>query len=192
MTEFADVFVTPEDIDEANKASSFLFTVPPDAVRKGNPEKSGGAATWSQTFSISAVTLEHGEIKDKTGTYTGLTAQIEFTVPPGSERQLATGEMVADPNAGRSLRQWYKLVDGAQGNKEHKKYKAFYFNLGRLKALLASAGWQVPGAGFSLKQYFGSDILIGATVNTLMKRDWYEGKPKDEISDFIAPEIASA
>lgn len=181
-----DLFVSPEDLAEAAKASSFLFTIPDDAARKGDPNK-GGSAAWAQSFAISGVKMEAGTTKDKSGTeYPAIVVEMGFDVPVDATRAVG-GSIVPDVNAGRSMKQWYYLVPEAAGNKEHPKYKAHYFALGKLKSLLSSAGFSVPDAGFSLKAFFGTqDILLGQKINTLMKRSWYEMKAKDEISDFIS------
>ena len=188
--EFDDVFVTPEDITAANEASSFLFQIPVDAARKGRPEEpDGGKASWKQEFVIVGLKAENGELEDKKNsvTYPCLTIEVDFQVPPDAQRVLTSGEVVPDPNAGRSLKQWYRLVNAARGDKNHPKYKAYYFNLGRLKGIIMAAGFEVPADGFSLKAYFGTDVLVNQRLTALVDRTWFEGRAKDEVSSFLKP-----
>jgi hypothetical protein len=164
-------------------SSGFLLNIPSDASVKGNPTKpGGGTAVWAQEYEITGSAIESDEEDPSTAIFT-----VVFHVPADATR----GEN-PDPNSGRDLKQWYRIVKDAIGNKSHEKYKATNFNLGRLKGLMSACGFST-GGGVNFKTYFaGSEpAVVGKKVSTVTKRSWYEGKAKDEITDFISSEVAN-
>lgn len=186
MSEFNLDLDIPQDVLDAAQ-TGFLFAIPSDAAVKGNPQKpDGGIAVWAQTLEVVASAMEQDENDSET-----VQVVVDYQVPADAMR----GD-TADPNAGRTLKQWYRITPAAFGNKQHKKFKGTMFNLGRLKALLSGAGYAPQGG--NIRPYFAGQqdgtlpFIVGKVVATTMKRSWYEGKAKDEVTDFVAFDIAGA
>ena len=180
-------FDIPDDVlNEAQQG--VLLTVPGDAQSKGDPRKPGGVATWAQgRLLITESSVEPTE-KDTDN----LMFKVKFQIPPDEMR--GSGP---DPNAGRDLTQTFFIHQRAVGNPSHEKFKAAKFTLGRLSALVAACGFEPKGSGFGA--FFAANpstgdqpIIVGSTISAIIRRSWYEGKAKDEITDFIPLDVASA
>lgn len=184
MTNFDFDYEIPQEAMDAAQ-TGFLLTPPKDASEKGNWREPGnGIATWSQVVEVTASSV--GEAKNKDGSVAQDTAsfEVEFTIPADAQRSDGT----PDPNAGRSIKQWYRLCGPALKDASHQSRKGTMFNLGRLKALLVAAGFEPTN---NIKPFFVNQedgtlaFVVGKPVRTIMKRSWYDGKPKDEITEFL-------
>lgn len=177
-----DLFVDSEVLDEA--AQGFLLTIPEDAAKSGNPLRPGGKASWGQDL-----TIEYSKVAPDEKDAGVLVFEVGFQVPASSIRSNGN----PDPNAGRSFKQWYRITRAAVSSPSHDKFKATKFNLGQLKKLLGALGISDLSGNVNLGSYFGGSTppIVGMNLSVVMKRSWYEGKAKDEISDFISPEAAS-
>ena len=192
-----DLWLDDDDIAAANAAGKFTFTVPDDAVKRGNlddPNDDKAKAMWVQSLEIVEAKMYEDEARDKDGnTYPAICAEVKFQVPPDALR--STGE--PDPNAGKNHMAWYRIVKAAIKNKQHPKYKANNFNLGRLNSILRSV-WGSDGITHGTRVNFAdffhaSDgqlpAVVGKTVVANVKASKYEGERKDELMDFVPLEL---
>lgn len=191
-----DLWLDSEDVRDAQNSSSFLFTIPDDAAKRGNFEDLNddkAKATWVQRLQITEVKMYEDKTKDKEGNeYPSICFELAFTVPPDAMRP-KTGQ--PDPNAGRQHRAWYRIVQAAMKNKQHPKYKANNFANGKLTAIVRAIwGSEAfpPGQRVNLGDFFGTDILVSQFVTATMKASKYDGEPKNELVDFVPLEMISA
>lgn len=195
MAPQVDYFLDQEDIDDANKSGQFLFDIPGDANSRGNMKDLNddkAKATWVQVLEVVESKAYDDVAKDKKGNeYPATCFEVNFQVPANAIRP-STGE--PDPNAGRQTRAWYRLVPAAKGNKQHPKYKANNFTTAKLLGILRSI-WGtdvVPhGTRPNLGEYFSGEepLVVGKTVVAHVQQDKYEGKPQDQLTDFIPLEM---
>jgi hypothetical protein len=152
-------------------------------------------ATWVQSLEIVESKMSDDVVRDDKGNeYSCLVAELLFQVPSDALRP-KTGEV--DPNAGKQTRQWYRIVPAAQKNKQHPKYKANNFNIGRLNGIVRGIwGAEVfpHGAKVNLGEFFSGDApaVVGQKVVALVQQSRYNAKLKDELQDFIPPELQGA
>ena len=192
-----NLFVDEDDIQAADAASQFTFAVPGDAVRRGNlddPNDDKARATWVQKLQIVESKWYEDTTKDKQGnTYPCIVAEVGYQVPPDALRGAEP-----DLNAGRNHRAWYRIVPSAMKNKMHPKYKANNFNLGRLHGVVRSiwgSGALPKGTRVDLSLFFGPKAgdapaeVVGKFVVATMEGSRYEGKRKDELTDFVPQEL---
>jgi hypothetical protein len=196
-----NLFVDDEDMAAAEAASQFSFEVPPDAVSKGNLKDlndSKAQALWIQHLEIVESKMYEDTAKDKDGnTYPCIVAEVKFQVPSNGMRVIA-GQAVPDPNAGRSMTQWFRIVPAAMKNKAHPKYKANNFANGKLLGIARSI-WGtavIPhGVKTDLANFFDpaapgtNAAVVGGTVVTNLRQNRYEGKLRDELTDFVPKEL---
>lgn len=156
-----DFFLDDDDISAANAAGQFTFEVPADAATRGDlkdlmDEKA--RATWVQSLEIVESKMSDDVVRDDKGNeYPCIVAELLFQVPSDALRP-KNGE--PDPNAGRQTRQWYRIVPAAQKNKQHPKYKANNFNIGRLNGIVRGIwGLEVfpHGTKVNLGEFFSGD-----------------------------------
>lgn len=194
-----DYFLDDEDIKDVDAGSTFLFDPPSDANIRGtlkdrqDPTENKYKATWVQTLEIVEAQMKSGEkVSDDDGNeYEALLIELVFQVPANAIRT-KTGE--ADPNAGRQHRAWYRLVPGARKQKDHPKYRFNNFNTSRAMGVLRSiwgSGVFPSGVQANLGEYFSGDSppVVGQTVTATFKQSKYDGKAKDELSDFVPLEL---
>jgi hypothetical protein len=185
-----DLWLDSDDIASANQ-SGFEFQIPDDAVRKGNlddPADEKAKASWTQKLDVVESKFYEDETKGDNPTDC-VVAEIVFQVPSNALRGAT-----ADPNAGKQLRVWYRVVPAALKNKNHAKYKANNFAIGKLSSC-ARAVWGSKvfphGAKINFGEYFGGEPapVVGNTVTAHLKAYKYNGNRKDEITDFIPLEL---
>lgn len=187
-----DLWLDSDDVAAANQSGGFNFTVPDDAVRKGNledPADDKAKASWTQKLEIVEAKLYEDETKGDV-TYDCITAEITFQVPASAVRP----DGKTDPNAGKQHRVWYRVIPAALKNKQHPKYKANNFALGKLNAICRGVwGSQVfpHGAKVNLGDYFGGDNppVVGKHVLTSMRASKWDGNRRDEITDIVPLEM---
>jgi hypothetical protein len=201
-----DMFLDDDDIASANASQQYFFKPPSDAVLKGNLDDPGdekARASWVQELEVVESKLYEDQTKGE-HTYPCLTYELKLQVPAHALRP--TGE--ADPNAGRSTTFWYRMVyalapDGrklALKDKNHPKFKANSFNLGRLNGILRSIwGSSVfpSGTRVNLADYYyaeGSAIpaVTGKKIVAYIEQSKWNGKRRDELTDFIPFELQNA
>lgn len=188
-----DLWLDSDDIASANASSGFLFTIPSDAIKRGDFNNSGdlkARADWPQhTMTITECKWYNGTTKDKDGVeYKCIVAELSFQIPPDSLRPDGS----PDPNAGRSHRVWWRIVPDAMKNKNHPKFKANNFALKQLGGCLRSIWGSAifpTGERVNYGAYFGGDnpSVVGQTVSAGIRqaRQAWNGEIQDEISDFI-------
>jgi hypothetical protein len=196
-----NLFVDDEDMAAAEAASQFTFEVPLDAVTKGNLKDLNddkAQALWVQRLEVIESKMYEDTAKDKDGnTYPCVVAEAKFQVPANGMRVVA-GQAVADPNAGRSITQWFRIVPSAMKNRAHPKYKANNFANGKLLGIARSI-WGtavIPhGVRTDLAQFFDtagpgqSAAVVGGTVVVNVRQNRYEGRLRDELTDFVPKEL---
>jgi hypothetical protein len=188
-----NLFVDDDDVQAADAASQFCFEPPKDAVRRGNlddPNDDKARATWVQRLQVTEARWYEDTAKDKTGnTYPCIVAEVSFQTPPDARRGAEP-----DPNAGRSHRAWYRIVPAAMKEKQHPKYKSNNFNLGRMHGIIRSV-WgsnALPkGTRVDLSKFFDGQPapIVGKMIVCTMEGSRYEGKRKDELTDFVPLEL---
>jgi len=189
-----DLWLDDEDVASANTSGSFHFTIPDDAVRKGNlddPNDDKAKASWSQRLYIIESKFYEDDAKGSKGTesYPCITGEVTFQVPPDALRGSAT-----DPNAGKQHRVWYRVVPASMKNKTHPKFKASNYALGKLNAICRAIwGSKVfpSGERINLGEYFGGDSppVVGNYVLSNMRASKWDGERRDEITDFVPLEM---
>ncbi len=190
-----DLWLDSDDIASANASSGFLFTPPDDAVKRGNladPADNKARADWPQTqLNITECKWYNGTTKDSNGVeYPCVVAEVVFQVPPNALRPDGS----PDPNSGKSHRVWWRVVPGAMKKKDHPKFKANNFAIGKLSGCLRSIWGSAifpPGSKVNYGDYFGGDrpAVIGSTVSVGMRQSKWNGETKDELTDFVPLEL---
>ena len=189
-----DLWLDDDDVAAAQTAGQFTFQVPDDCTsRRGNledPNDDKAKASWTQKLEVIESKFYEDEAKDKDGhTYPAICAEVQFQVPSDAVRK-----GLPDPNAGKSHRAWYRVVPAAMKNKQHSKYKANNFNLGRMNSILRGI-WGTAvfphGTKVNLGEFYGGDSppVVGKTVIANVRASKYEGERKDELTDFIPLEL---
>lgn len=178
---FDDLEIPSEVLDTVQ--TGFALTEPHDAAIKGDINRPGnGIATWGQIFLIESSKVTQDE-KDPTTRVVEITYQVapDATRPDGG----------VDPNAGRDLKQFYRITQPALTDKNHQKRGKTMFDLAKLKSLAGAIGFDTQGQGLKLGVFFNGQedgtpaFVVGKTVSTVAKNSWYEGKKRTEITDFI-------
>jgi hypothetical protein len=191
MAPQVDYFLDDDDIKDADAAGRFLFDVPPDAVVRGNVKDGNDdkyKATWTQTLEVIEAKMYEDSTKDKQGNeYASVCVEVVFQVPSSAIR---SQDGLPDPNAGKQARAWYRMVPAAQRNKQHPKFKANNWALGRLLGILRSIwGAEVipHGTRPNLGEFYSGDQppVVGKTVVATVKQYRYDGNLKDELTDFV-------
>lgn len=195
-----NLFVDDEDVDAADAASQWTFEVPPDAVRKGNLKDIAddkARAEWVQRLQIVASKMTE-DVTEKDGTkYPCVVAEVQFQVPADAQRKSGEG-YGPDPNAGRKMTQWYRIVPSAMKNPQHPKFKANNFAYGKLLGIARSAyGTSVipRGVKTDLATFFDSPgdgqtpVIVGQSIVANIRQSRYEGKLRDEFTDLIPLEL---
>lgn len=188
-----DLWLDSDDVAAANSSGGFNFIIPDDAVRKGNlddPADDKAKASWTQTLDIVESKFYEDETKGDV-TYNCVTAEVTFQVPPDAIRP----DGKADPNAGKQHRVWYRVIPAALKNKQHPKYKANNFALGKLNGICRAIwGSEVfpHGAKVNLGDYFDGDrpAVVGNRVTAGMRASKWDGSRRDELTDFVPREMA--
>ena len=191
-----DLWLDDDDIAAASVSNNggFLFEIPADAVRKGNlddPKDDKARASWTQRLQIVESKFYEDQANGEGDTkYPCITAEISFQVPPNSARPDGT----PDPNSGKQHRVWLRVVPSAMKDKQHPKYKANNFALGKLNGILRSIwGSQVfpSGVKINLGEYFGGDTppVIHQHIVAEMRASKWNGKRRDEVSDLVPLEM---
>jgi hypothetical protein len=194
-----DMWLDETDIADGLASGRFLFEPPSDAVRRGDindPNDDKAKASWVQRLEIVESKMYEDSTKDREGhEYPAITVEVKFQVPAESLRP--SGE--PDKNAGRYLTAWYRIVPAAMKNKQHPKFKANNFSHGKAMQILRSIwGSQTfpQGQKVNLGDFFSADTgvnppVVGKMVVANILQSKYEGKPRDEISDFVPLELAT-
>lgn len=201
-----DMFLDDEDIASANASQQYFFTPPSDAVTKGNlddPRDDKARASWVQTLDVIESKLYEDQTKGES-VHPCLTYELKLQVPAHALRP--SGE--ADPNAGRSTTFWYRMVytlapDGrklALKDKNHPKFKANNFNLGRLNGILRSIwgssvfphGQRVNLADYYFAEGGATPPVVGKKIVAYIEQSKYKNKRRDELTDFVPFELQNA
>lgn len=177
---FDDLEIPSEVLDTVQ--TGFALVEPQDAAIKGDIKSPGnGIATWGQIFLIESSKVTQDEQDADTRI-----VEITYQVAPDAMRSYGP-----DPNAGRDLKQFYRITGAALGDKNHKKRGKTMFDLAKLKSLAGAIGFDTQGQGLKLGVFFNGQedgtpaFVVGKTVSTVAKNSWYEGKKRTEITDFI-------
>ncbi len=178
---FDDLEIPSEVLDTVQ--TGFALTVPQDAAVKGDIKNPAGKgiATWGQVFLITGSEVAADEKDADTRVVT-----ITYQVAPDATRSYGP-----DPNAGRDLRQFYRITGAALTDKNHQRRGKTMFDLAKLKSLAAGIGFDTTGQGLKLGVFFNGQqdgtpaFVSGKTVSCVVKNSWYEGKERSEITDFI-------
>lgn len=177
------VIIDGDTINEALETTSRLFAIPDHAARKGDPQKNGGEARWTQTFEITRST---GKVEDGQVIF-----EIDYTQP-------ADATDGSPKNMGKSLRQWYRITVAAIKNKEHEKFKGTNWTIARLSALLRGCGLgdaivaaKAEGRSLDFGAYLtprdGTTWVLGKRIVGSVHHSWYNGKPQQQITDVLDP-----
>src|SRR5690349_16408059 len=111
------LIVDSETIAQANAASTFLWDVPEDAHVKGDHNKDGGTATWSEIVEVTSSSVDEDEQEKGTALI-----KVGVTVPAD----------VTSSNVGKpALVLWMRVTPAAFRDKNHAKYKRNNFAIGR-------------------------------------------------------------
>lgn len=200
MAPQVDLFLDDDDCAAADSAGQFLFVLPDDAVKRGNLadlHDDKAKASWIQNFEVVESKMYEDTAKDGDGnTYDAICVEVKFQVPGGASRPDGS----PDPNAGKTQTAWYRVVKAALKNKQHPKYKANNFNIARLHGILRSI-WGtdvIPhGVRVNLADFFyGEDgtapAVVAQKVVANVRQSKYEGKRRDELTDFVPLELHNA
>lgn len=181
MSMFDDLDIPADVLDSVQ--TGFALTEPQDAAIKGNIKEPGtGLATWAQVFTVEGSEITNAEDDADTRVVT-----VSFSIAADAVR--STGP---DPNAGRNLKQFYRITGAALADKNHKKRGKTMFDLGRLKSLVGGLGFDTSGQGLKLGLFFNGQqdgtpaFVVGKQISTICQNSWYNGKKKTEITDFVA------
>lgn len=192
-------FVDDDDIATGDESGSFAFTIPPDAALKGdlkNPTDDKAKAIWVQRLEIVECKFYEDTAKPTqkdSQSRKCICAEIKFQVPSNAVRP--TGG--ADPNAGKSTTQWYRLFPEAKKDKSHPRYGSNNFSQGSLNGILRSIwGSNVfpHGQQHNLGNFFGTTppAVQGKSVVCTVTATRYDGKRKDELRDFVPLELQTS
>lgn len=192
-----DMWLDDDDVKEGLASGRFLLTPPNDAVKRGNlddPKDLKARASWVQSMEVVESKMYEDSTKDKEGlTYPCVVIEVNFQIPPNALRP--TGE--PDPNAGRQLRAWYRIVPAAMKNRQHPKFKANNFAHGKAMSILRSIWGSTSfplGTKVNLGDFYGAEDganppVIGRKIVGNIEQSKYEGKPKDELTDLVPLEL---
>lgn len=194
--ERVDLWLDDDDIKSAHASTGFDFAIPADAVRRGDVEDPAdlkGRADWAQVMTVQECKFYADQTKAPAGggeTYPCVTAEISFQI--ASDALRPNGE--PDPNAGKQKRVWWRIVPAAMKNKQHPKYKANNFAIGRLSGLLRSIWGSTifpPGQRVNYGEYFGGDNppVVGQSVSCNIQASKWNGTRQDDITEFVPREM---
>lgn len=197
-----DLWLDEDDVAAANASTQFTFTPPDDAVRRGNlddPKDDKAKATWVQSLEIVESKVYEDKTKPGSGggeVFDAITFEVKFQVPGDARRPSG----VPDPNSGKTQTAWYRVVPAALKNKQHPKYGATNFALGKLNGILRSIwgsavfphGTKVNLSEFYAGQAGGPAPVVKQTVVANMRQNKYDGQKRDEFTDFVPAELRTA